>query len=48
MIEHRIGLLRGVVVAGGADRPSPAAQRHLVDNHAHGVVDMEAAECCGL
>ncbi|KAK1606561.1 hypothetical protein QYE76_030234 [Lolium multiflorum] len=37
-----------VVVAGCAYYPSPAAQRYLVDHHAHGVVDLEASERCDL
>jgi hypothetical protein len=42
------GRLRGVVVAGGAYYPSLAAQGYLVDQHAHGVVDLEASKRCDL
>jgi hypothetical protein len=35
-----------VVVAGGADRPSP--EGHFIDDHAYGVVDLETPECRGL
>jgi hypothetical protein len=37
-----------VVVAGGADRPSPAAQGHFVGDHAYRMVDMETSERGGL
>jgi hypothetical protein len=37
-----------VVVAGGANRPPPAAQGHFVDYHAYGMVDLETPECGGL
>jgi hypothetical protein len=37
-----------MVVAGGADRPTPAAQGHFIDNHAYCMVDMETPERCGL
>jgi hypothetical protein len=36
------------VVAGGADYPSPAAQRHFVGDHAYGMVDLETPERGGL
>jgi hypothetical protein len=37
-----------VVVAGGADRPSPVAQRHFIDYHAYGMLDMETPKRSGL
>lgn len=46
--SHGGGWLRGVVVAGCADRPPPTAQRNFVGYHAYGVVDLETPKCGGL
>jgi hypothetical protein len=48
VLVNQIRIHRGVVVASGADHPTPVAQRNIVAHHAHGVVDLEAQERCGL